>query len=79
VVRFADNPDVDNALSPDAVVEGVVPEVTTAPTIESPVAGALLSILRVTADIEFHVPAKYNDWYFVKLFEFVELFIGDAE
>lgn len=51
-------PDVENALSPDADVLGVVPEVTTTPTMDNPVAGALLSTLTVKADSEFHVPAK---------------------
>ena len=44
-VKLAEAPVVEAALSPEAEVLGVVPDATTEPTIESPVAGALLSIL----------------------------------
>lgn len=45
--KFADTPVVDKAESPDAVVAGVVPAAAlmTEPTMDKPVAGALLSIL----------------------------------
>jgi hypothetical protein len=45
LLKLADKPEVLRAESPEAVVAGVVPEVTTEPTIDRPVAGALLSIL----------------------------------
>jgi hypothetical protein len=64
------------AESPEAVVLGVVPAVTTAPTIDRPVAGALLSILYVSADKEFHVPANTNAWYLVIEFWLLVEFIG---
>lgn len=77
VVKFNDSPEVENALSPDAVVAGVVPEVTTAPTIDKPVAGALLSILIVAALNELYVPAKAAHWYFVIEFSLLVALIGD--
>ncbi|HVB24116.1 MAG TPA: hypothetical protein VNG51_19415 [Ktedonobacteraceae bacterium] len=57
-MKLADKPLVLIAESPLAVVLGVVPEVTTEPTIDNPVAGALLSILYVNALKLFQVPAN---------------------
>jgi hypothetical protein len=64
-VKLALRPVVLMAESPDAVVDGVVPEVTTEPTKLNPVAGALLSILTVRPDNEFQVPANLSIWYLV--------------
>lgn len=45
VLKLAETPLVDRAPSPVAVADAVAAVVTTEPTIEMPVAGALLSIL----------------------------------
>jgi hypothetical protein len=45
LLKLAATPVVDMAESPVAVVAGVTPAVTTDPTMVTPVAGALLSIL----------------------------------
>ena len=76
LLKLADKPVVLIAESPDAVVLGVVPEVTTEPTIDSPVAGALLSILYVNAESEFHVPVNLSAWYLVIEFSLLVELIG---
>jgi hypothetical protein len=75
-VKLADRPEVLMAESPEAVVAGVVPEVTTEPTIERPVAGALLSILMVKAERLFQVPAYFSIWYLVIEFSLLVELIG---
>lgn len=60
-LKFAAAPVVDIAPSPDAVVAGVVYEVTTAPLIvTAPACSEFTSILYVNADREFQVPANFN-------------------
>jgi hypothetical protein len=45
VLKFAARPEVESNESPVAVVAGVTPAITTEPTMVTPVAGELLSIL----------------------------------
>jgi hypothetical protein len=68
-LKLADVPDVEAAESPVAVVEGVVPDVTTEATMLTPVAGAFDDTLYVRADRLFHVPANLTAWYLEKLFD----------
>lgn len=77
VLKFAEIPVVLIAASPVADAEAVAAAVTTDPTIEIPVAGALLSILYVRALNEFHVPANFNAWTLSKLL--FPAVTGDAE
>jgi hypothetical protein len=78
LLKLALKPVVDIAESPVAVVAGCVNDVNTEPTIDKPVAGALLSILYVNADNEFHVPANFNAWILPMEFSLLVELIGFA-
>jgi hypothetical protein len=78
LLKLNEIPVVDMALSPVAVVAGCVYEVSTEPTTDKPVAGALPLILYVPAETEFHVPARTIAWIFAIEFSLLDELIGDA-